>query len=164
MRKIILILAILAMVPIAVFAEWGIGGAAFYKSPVLLGQAVDTSGVGVDQFSFGGDVRFKFSLFQAEALVLYSAGSVSSLDMYLDGGLALDIAILRLSLGVGPNFTYNFSNSPVTQEGLNAKAGADIKLGPISVGLSYIMALDITNGVNVKTSTGLLGVNLLFWM
>ena len=164
MRKIVLILAILAMVPIAVFAEMGVGGAAFYKSPVLLGQPVNTSGVSVDQFSFGGDLRLKLSLFQAEALVLYATGSVNSLNLYLDGGLALDIAILRLSVGAGPNFTYNFSNSPVTQAGLNAKANADIKLGSFSVGLSYIMALDLTNGINVKTSTGLLGVNVLFWM
>jgi hypothetical protein len=116
------------MVPIAVFADWGIGGAVFYKSPVLLGQSIDTTSVNVNQFSFGGDPRFKLGWFQAEGLLLYSAGSVSSLNLYLDGGVALDLTILRLSIGAGPNFINNFSNSPPTQAGLNFKAGADVVL------------------------------------
>ena len=117
-----------------------------------------------DQFSFGGDVRLKLAWFQAEGLLLYSAGSVNSLNLFLDAGVALDISLLRLSAGVGPNFTNNFSNSPPTQAGLNAKVGADVKLGPFSVGLSYIMELNLNNGFDVKTNSGLLGVNVLFWM
>ena len=164
MKKLILILSILVVIPIAVFADWGVGGAAFYKSPVMVGQAVDATGVNVDQFSFGGDVRLKLGWFQAEGLLLYSAGSVSSLNLYLDSGVALDLTILRLSLGAGPNFTNNFSSSPPTQAGLNFKAGADLMLGPISVGLSYIMALNIDNGIDIKTSSGLLGASVIFWL
>jgi len=164
MRKLILILAVLVILPVAVFAEWGIGAAAFYKSPVLLGQPVDISNLNVDQFTFGGDLRLKLSWFQAEALVLYSAGDVDSLSAYLDAGLALDIAILRLSLGAGPIFTYNFGESSPMQAGLNGKVGADIKLGPISFGLSYIMALNFDNGLYVNTSSGLLGAQVIFWM
>jgi hypothetical protein len=159
-----LILAILAIMPIAVFADWGVGGAAFYKSPILVGQPIDATSVNVDQFSFGGDLRFKLGWFQAEGLLLYSAGSVSSLNLFLDAGAALDLAIFRFSLGAGPNFTNNFSQSPPTQAGLNAKIGADVKLGQLSFGLSYIMALNLNNGIDVKTSCGLLGVNVLFWM
>jgi hypothetical protein len=73
--------------------------------------------------------------------------------------LGQSVAILRLSLGAGPNFTNNFSNSPPVQAGLNAKVGADIKLGPFSVGLSYL-----NSEIAVKTSSGLLDVNVLFWM
>jgi hypothetical protein len=164
LKKLILIFSILVVIPIAVFAEWGVGGAAFYKSPVLLGQPIDTASVNVDQFSFGGDLRFKLGWFQAEGLLLYSAGSVSSLNLFLDAGVVLDVAILRLSLGAGPNFTNNFSNSPPTQAGLNFKAGADLVLGPISVGLSYIMALDLNNGIDITTSSGLLGASLIFWL
>jgi hypothetical protein len=163
MRKLILIL-VLVILPVAVFADWGIGGAAFYKSPVLLGQPIDTSNLNVDQFSFGGDLRFKLSFFQAEALLLYSAGDTNSLNAYLDAGLALDVAILRLSLGAGPNFTYNFGESSPVQAGLNAKVGADVMLGPISLGLSYIMALNLNNGLYINTGSGLLGVQVLFWM
>jgi hypothetical protein len=164
MRKLILVLAVLAILPIAGFAELGVGGAAFYKSPVLLGQPIDLANANVDQFSFGGDLRFKLGWFQAEGLLLYSAGAVQSLNLYLDGGVALDVAILRLSLGIGPNFATNFGQSAPVQAGLNGKIGADIKLGPISFGLSYIMALNLSNGVTVQTSTGLLGVQVLFWM
>jgi hypothetical protein len=84
--------------------------------------------------------------------------------MYLDAGVALDVAILRLSLGAGPNFTTNFGQAAPIQAGLNAKIGADVKLGPISVGASYIMVLNLANGVNVQTSSGLLGIQVLFWM
>ena len=164
MRRLVLILAVLAILPAAVFADWGIGGAAFYKSPVLLGQSVDASNVNVNQFSFGGDLRFKLSWFQAEGLLLYSAGDIQSLNLYLDAGLALDVAILRLSLGIGPNFVYNFNQSSPAQAGLNAKIGADLMLGPISVGASYIMVLNLSNGVNVQTKSGLLGVEVLFWL
>lgn len=163
MRKLILIL-VLVILPVAVFADWGIGGAAFYKSPVLLGQPIDTSNLNVDQFSFGGDLRFKLSFFQAEALLLYSAGDTNSINAYLDAGLALDVAILRLSLGAGPNFTYNFGESSPVQAGLNAKVGADVMLGPISLGLSYIMALNLNNGLYINTGSGLVGVQVLFWM
>ncbi len=167
MRKLVLVLAalaILAILPIAAFAEFGIGGAAFYKSPVLLGQPIDVANANVDQFSFGGDLRLKLGWFQAEGLVLYSAGQAQSLNIYLDGGVALDIAILRLSLGIGPDFAANFGQSYPVQAGLNAKVGADIKLGPISFGLSYIMALNLANGFNVQTSSGLLGAQVLFWL
>ncbi len=165
MRKTILILTVLIILPVAVFADWGIGGAMFYKSPVLLGQKIDTDELNVDQFSFGGDLRFKLGWFQAEALLLYSAGEVNSIDTYLDAGLALDVTILRLSLGAGPNFTYNIDggSNPV-QAGLNAKIGADIMLESISIGLSYIMSLNIDDGIDVETSSGLLGVQILFWL
>jgi len=102
MRKLVLVLCVLAILPVAVFAEWAIGGAAFYKSPVLLGQPIDASNVNVNQSSFGVDLRFKLAWFQAEGLLLYSAGDVQSLNVYLDAGLALDVAILRLSVGAGP--------------------------------------------------------------
>ncbi len=173
MRKLVLILLVLAVLPAAIFAEeaaasglqWGIGGAAFYKSPYLMGQKIDTENLNVNQFSFGGDLRLKVGWFQAEALLLYSAGAdVSAINTYLDAGVALDIAILRISLGVGPNFTYNFGSNSGAQVGVNAKIGADLMLGPISVGASYIMAMNLDNGVAVSTSCGLLGVEVLFWM
>jgi hypothetical protein len=68
-------------------------------------------------------------------------------------GLVFDLAILRLSAGVGPTALL----------GINAKANADIKLGPISFGLSYAMALNFDNGLALDKSTGRLGANVLFW-
>lgn len=167
MRKMILgliVCAALAMVPGAVFADVAVGGAAFYKSPVLIGAVPDPLALNVDQISFGGDVRLKLGWFQAEALLLYSAGQVNSLNMYLDAGVALDIAILRLSLGVGPNLANGFGAGDPVQAGLNAKIGADLLFGPISVGASYIMSMNLASGIAVATSTGLLGIQVLFWL
>jgi hypothetical protein len=164
MRKLILILAVLIAIPAATFAEWGFGGAALYKSPVLIGQDVDTSNLNVNQFSFGGDARLKLGWFQAEALLVYSAGDTNSLSAFLDAGVALDLAILRLSLGAGPNFNNNFGESKPIQAGLNAKLGADVMLGKVSLGLTYLMAMNLDNGVQVTTKTGLVGAQILIWM
>ena len=172
MRKIVLTLVVLVILPAAVFADspspisWGIGPAVFYKSPVLIGRPVDTNKLNVDQLRFGGDLRFKLSLFQAEALVLYASGNgVTSLNTYLDAGLAVDIAIVRLDLGVGPSYIYNSGNGSGVQAGFNAKLGADLLLGPISVGASYIMDLNINHGVQSRHRlSGLLGLNVLFWI
>jgi len=165
MRKIVLILAVLVILPTLVFAQGvGIGGAAFYKSPYLLGQIPDVANVNVSQFVFGADVRVRISIFQAEGLLLFATGSLSSINAYLDAGVALDIAIVRLSLGAGPNFTFNIGDSAPVQAGLNAKLGADIKLGPISFGLSYIMTLSIDNGIHPNTGSGLLGAQVLYWI
>lgn len=164
MRKLILILAVLIAIPAATFAEWGFGAATLYKSPVLIGQSVDTSDLNVNQFSFGGDVRLKLDWFQAEALLVYSAGDTNSLSAFLDAGVGLDLSILRLSIGAGPNFNNNFGSSKPIQAGLNAKIGADVMLGKVSVGLTYLMAMNLDNGVQVTTKTGLLGAQILFWM
>jgi hypothetical protein len=164
MKKVVLIFVVLASLPLAVFAEWGFGGAAFLKSPVLVGESIDTDDLNVTQFSFGGDARFKYDGFQAEALLLYSAGDVRSLNAYLDLGVAVDLSILRLSAGAGPNLTNNFGDSPAVQAGLNAKVAADIMLGEMSLGLSYIMAMNLDDGIAIDTSTGLLGASLLIWM
>jgi hypothetical protein len=164
MRKLFLMLFVLAILPAAIFAQMGVGGAVLYKSPVLLGQSVDIDNHNVDQFSLGGDLRYKLGMLQAEGLLLYSAGTVNSLSAYLDAGVVLDLAIVRLSLGVGPNFNDNFGASRPVQAGFNAKIGADAMLGRMSVGLTYIMAMNIDNGVDVNTRSGLLGAQVLFWM
>jgi hypothetical protein len=163
-KKLILILACLVILPVATFAETAIGGAVFYKSPVLLGQPVDTTNLNVSQFAFGADGRIKLGWLQGEGLLLYSAGDVSSLILYLDAGIALDVSVLRLSLGVGPNLSNTFGQSPAVQAGLNAKVGADVMIGPISIGLSYIMAMSLDNGLAVRTSSGLIGLQVLYWM
>ncbi|MFA6504803.1 MAG: hypothetical protein WCT14_01825 [Treponemataceae bacterium] len=164
MKKYLVILTILVTLPLAAFADFGVGGAAFFKSPVLLGQPINTDNLNVNQFSFGADARLKVKWFQAEALLLYSAGSFNSLNAYLDAGVSLDMEIIRFSVGAGPCFTGNLGQNPPLQIGFNAKIGADLVLGNISVGLSYLMALNINNGIDVNTSSGLLGASVLFWL
>jgi hypothetical protein len=166
MKRALLAALVFVLLPIAAFAELGIGAAAFYNSPVLLGQDVDEDQLNVDQFTFGADLRLKLSILQGEALALYATGDgVQSLNIYLDAGLVVDILMLRLSAGLGPNFIFNIdeSDKPV-QAGFNAKVSADVKLGPISAGLSYIMDLNLDGGIDLETSSGLLGAQVLLWL
>ena len=168
MKKILLVLAVLVILPLSMFAEkaaeLGVGGAMYFKSPVLLGQPIDKDNLNVNQFAFGGDVRFKMDWFQAEGLLFCATGDVSGLNMFLDAGVGLDIAIVRLSIGAGPNINWNFGSTPLIQTGINAKIGADVKIDRLSVGLSYIMALTNDEGININTGSGLLGMQVLYWM
>jgi len=165
MKKVLILLAIMALAPLAAFADLGIGPAAFFKSPVLLGQEINVDDLNVNQGCFGGVLRYKMGWFQAEGLVLLSAGELTSMNAYLDAGIAVGLDdIISLSLGAGPNFIGNFDRTTPLQAGLNAKAGADLRLGAVSVGLSYMMALNIDNGIRIQTGCGLLGASVLFWL
>ncbi len=164
MTKRVLIVLALCLVPLLSFAELGVGGAAFFNSPVLIGQPVTASGLTSGGFTFGGDLRFKLAILQLEALGLVTmAGGSTALDLYTDAGLALDVLFLRLSLGAGPNFTYEFGGADPFMPGFNIKANADVKLGKLSVGLSYITGLIVSNGIALDKSTGLLGISVLYW-
>jgi hypothetical protein len=165
MSKRVLIVLVLCLIPLLSFAELGLGGAAFFNSPVLIGQEVTASGLTSGGFTFGGDLRFKLAILQLEALGLVTvAGGSTALDLYTDAGLALDVLFLRLSLGAGPNFTYEFGGAADPfMPGFNIKANADVKLGKLSLGLSYITGLIVDNGIALDKSTGLLGVSVLYW-
>ncbi len=167
MKRIIVLLTLCVLFPLAVFAQGatiGLGGAMFFKSPVLMGQSIDADNLNVDQFAFGGDIRARMNWFQVEGLVFLSTGEVNGLNLMLDAGVALDIALVTLSVGAGPNLTYNFNESKPFKTGLNAKVSADLNLEIVSFGLSYIMNLDIDNGIQLQTSSGLLGAQILFWL
>lgn len=164
MQRRILAVLVLAALPAAAFAELGLGGAAFFKSPYLLGQSIDREDLNVNQCTLGGDARLKLGVLQGEALVLYAAGDVQSLIIYLDAGVAFDILMLRLSAGAGPNLVFNIGEHDWAQTGLNVKVSADVKISRLSVGLSYIMDLLIDGGIDINTSSGLLGAQVLLWL
>ncbi len=164
MKKTLILVLVLAFIPLLSFAELGLGPSAFFNSPFLVFQDPDVSELRDSGFTFGGDLRFKLSILQLEALGLVTLGDAKSIDLYADAGLALDLAILRLSLGVGPTVFFLLEDvADPTLVGFNAKANADIKLGRISVGLSYIMDLMVDDGIALDKSTGMLGANVLFW-
>ena len=168
MKKTLILVLVLIFIPLLSFAELGLGASAFLNNPVLIGEDPDVSALRAGGFTFGGDARLKLRILQLEALGLVSVGdSVTSIDLYADAGLALDLAFLRLSLGAGPTlfFVLDRDTDPLLA-GYNVKANADIKLGRISVGLSYILGLIVQDGLfNVQPdlSTGMLGANVLFW-
>ena len=167
MKKILILVLVLAFVPLLSFAELGVGGSAFFNSPVLIGQELDAHQLWDGGFTFGGDVRLNIlKSLQLETLALFSLDTdTNSFSLLPNAGVVLDLAFLRLSAGVGPTLVVLF-DSPLDKPallGFNAKANADIMLGPVSVGLSYLMALNLDGGVALDKSTGMLGANVLFW-
>jgi hypothetical protein len=166
MTKRVLIVLVLWLIPLLAFAELGLGGAVYFNSPMLIGQEPELSGLRSGGVSFGGDLRLKLRLLQLEALGLVTVeNEATALDLYTDVGLALDLPLLRLSLGAGPNFTYLFGGAAdPTMFGFNLKANADLRLGRLTLGLSYLTGLIIDDGVAWDLSTGLLGASVLFWL
>jgi hypothetical protein len=165
MKKTLILVLVLAFIPLLAFAELGIGASAFFNSPVLVGADVDTHELWDGGFTFGGSARWKLlKILQLDALALVTLDETNSLGLYPNVGLGFDVAFLRLSAGVGPSLVFLFdSPTDPTLLGFNAKANADIKLGPLSFGLSYMMALNLDDGVALDRSTGMLGANVLFW-
>jgi hypothetical protein len=165
MKKTLILVLVLAFIPLLSFAEIGIGPSAFFNSPVLIGQDTDVHKLWDGGFTFGGTFRWKLlKILQIDTLALVTLDETNALGLYADAGVGFDLAILRLSAGIGPTVLFLF-DSPTDPAllGFNAKANADIKLGPVSVGLSYMMALNFDNGIDLDQSTGMLGANVLFW-
>ena len=168
MRRILL-LTVLFLLPVALFAQLQVGGTALYNYP-LSGDAGDASAVTPSDFTFGADARLKILFFQGSGLALFTPGSETvpgNIDIFLDGGVSFDVAMLRLGLGVGPNFRVPLGEGATTGFGLNVKATADLMLGDLSLGLSYLnkFELDFSQAeqlLDQDYSQGLLGVSLLF--
>ncbi|MBN2553835.1 MAG: hypothetical protein JXB06_13745 [Spirochaetales bacterium] len=165
MKRIVLLVMVLALVPLLSFADVGVGAAAFFNSPVLIGQDVDVHELWDGGFTFGGDFRWKLlKILQLEALALVTLDETNAVGLYPNAGLAFDLAILRLSAGIGPNLVFFLDDvGDPAMFGFHGKANADILLGPVSVGLSYMMALNLDGGIELNRSTGMLGASVLFW-
>jgi len=164
MKKLILILAAMLMIPVVAFAQVAVGGIAFAKSPLLFGEPINSANANVNQFCLGGDIRFKANWLQLETVLVGAAGPVNGVDIFADAGVAFDLAMIRLSAGLGPNLSWNFNAQPIVQTGMNGKIGADIMLGGISVGASYIMALKYNDHIDLYNRSGLLGFQVLVWL
>ena len=170
MKRLIVLAAIL-LIAVAAFAQLQVGGTAMFNYPILADGATDS--IDVSNFTFGADARFKILLFQVSGLALYTPGSTETLtppiiDLFVDGGVAFDIAMIRLGLGAGPNlrFAVGGDNDDPMGYGLNVKATADVMLGRLSVGLTYLNSfeLDLSQAgdlLNQDYSKGLLGVSVL---
>ena len=166
--KRLLILAVILLVPFSLFAQIQVGGTALYNYPILQTGAPDT--LDLSNFTFGADARLKLWILQGSALALFTPGETegATIDLYLDGGLAFDVMLFRLGLGFGPTFrtTLGSATSPVGV-GLNVKATADVMLGKIALGLTYLnnFEFDFSQAselLSADYSKGLIGLSLLF--
>jgi hypothetical protein len=107
-------------------------------------------------------------------LALYTPGgqdpvSPAIIDLFVDGGIALDFLMFRFGLGAGPNlrFAVGEENDDPFGAGLNVKATAEVMLGRISVGLTYLNSFELDfeeagQLLDQDYSKGLFGVSVLF--
>ena len=166
MRRFTLFL-ILLILPVALFAQLQVGGTALYNYPLVEDSSSDIS---ASDFTFGADARLKILLFQASGLALFTPGtdlSPANLDLFLDGGITFDVLMFRLGLGAGPNFRVPLGEGSTSGFGLNVKATADLMLGDLSLGLTYLnkFELDFEQAgelLDQNYSQGLFGISLLF--
>jgi hypothetical protein len=160
MKKVILIMLICA-VPAILTGQAGFGIAAFYNTPIEAGSFPDEDQIHTENFTFGGDLRLKLGILHGEALALVTLDPFVT-DIFLDAGITLDILIVRLAAGIGPKFTYG-GEDRIMRGGYNLKLNADIILGKISLGLSYIFNTTLGSDLDVRGRSGMFGVSLLFW-
>ena len=165
MKKLIVVLMI-ALLPTLAFAlDFQIGGTAMYKG-LLEDITSGTADIGFDDFTFGGEARLSFGLLQGAAAILYYPGEAPSLVALTDIGLTLNLAIVRLGAGIGPNFYIPLEGSaggvPI---GLNLKGAVDLQLGKLSlgvVGYYYLASLSDLNKDLFTTAQPWLGLTLLY--
>lgn len=164
MKKIYVIALMMLMIPFVAFGQLAVGGVFYAKSPLLFGDSVSIEDANVEQLCLGGDIRLKAGWLYLESVLIGSTGSVNGLDMFFDAGITMDLAMIRFSVGAGPNLSWNFNSSPIIQTGMNAKLSADVMLNKLSLGISYIMALKYNDHVEVYNKSGLVGFQALYWM
>jgi hypothetical protein len=173
MKRLLLLIAIL-MVPAALFAQVQVGATALYNFPYSAGTG--PAEIDPSDFTFGADARMKILVFQASGLALFTPGYDDAgatvpgrVDLHVDGGIAIDVLMLRLGLGVGPSIQFLLApDADPVRAGVNVKATADIMLGDFSVGLTYLnqfgfnLADGATQLLDQDYTQGLLGVSVLF--
>jgi hypothetical protein len=167
MKKLAIVLVI-ALLPTLAFAlNLQIGGTAMYKG--LLSDILDgPDGITLQDWTYGGEVRLNFGLFQGAAAILYYPDvSYDSLKVLTDIGVTLNLAIVRLGAGIGPNFFIplaggKFEGVPV---GLNLKGAVDLQLGKLSLGVVGYYYLDSFSDLKAdlfKTAQPWVGLTLLY--
>lgn len=162
MKKLIIALVLIAL-PISLFAQFFIGPTAFYKgSPVEMPTIDQTF---VDQLSFGVDTKIQLSILEIQGMALYNLNQ--SFNCYLDAGIVLDIAVVSLGAGIGPNFLINFAAGAPEAFGFgfNGKIHADINIDIIKISVYYMFLIDSissVDGITANMYAGNIGLSVLF--
>ncbi len=158
MKKVIIAMLIVLMVPACIFAGRGLfdltlGVAAETAyDPAYIEKVID----GEEEFefkmedlAFGADVEAKIAFVAVDARGVFKAAD-KSISGTASANLALDIFFVRVKAGLGYQYTYNFSdntikfgngNGSVTSfsdfksAAFDVTAGVDLLLGPLTVGV-----------------------------
>jgi hypothetical protein len=154
--------------PAAVFAQFGIGAAAYSDTPIFAAEDVDRDLLD-GSFSFGVNARMKKSLFQFDALAMY-ASAEESIDLYLTPQLSLDLLkLLRVSAGAGPSLRIPLAGDEgdgIAIDWVNAKVDVDLILfRRLTVGLSfqYLIPSSDVHAIDTSLGRGRIGATVLIW-
>lgn len=172
MKRVLIVCAVL-LLPVAAFAQVQVGATALYNFPYFTDGAPDE--LDPSDFTFGVDARMKVFVFQVSGLGLFTPGTTDelgdpvsgSIDLFLDGGVAFDVLLFRFGLGLGPSLRVNLEQgSEATGLGLNVKGTADVMLGRLSLGLTYLNQFefdfsDAAQLLDEDYTKGRLGVSVL---
>jgi len=167
MKKLLIVLLIALLPTLAFSLDLQVGATAMYKGLLSDFQGTNPS-IGFDDFTFGGEVRLGFGLIQGAAAILYYPGDPNdSLKLLTDIGLSLNLAIIRLGVGIGPNVVVPLDGGTVTGVplGLNLKGAVDLQLGKLSLGVVGYYYLDSLSDLNAdlfKTAQPWVGLTLLY--
>jgi hypothetical protein len=166
MKKLMIVLVI-ALLPALAFADMGlqIGGTAMYKG--LLSDILDgPDGITLQDFTYGAEARLNFGLIQGAAALLYYPGTPNEIVALTDIGVTLNLAIVRLGAGIGPNFRIPLGGAITgVPMGLNLKGAVDLQLGKLSLGLVgyyYLASFSDLTADLFKTAQPWVGLTLLY--
>ncbi len=164
MKKLLALLVLLAL-PICAFADFQIGAVGMYK-----GGFPPTPPISLHDFTYGAEARMTFGIIQGGASLLYFpsvAPAPADILALFDVGLNLNLAILDVGVGLGPNFMFPI-NAPgtATKGGINVKLAAEVNIGNLSigaVGFYYLNSFrDLSGGLGLfKAARPALGVTAL---
>jgi hypothetical protein len=146
MKKLMLIVMLLAL-PLGLFAQFYIGGSALYKEdPEYLQDPDDTF------------------IIEGSALALYEMDG--AFDVFLNVGVAFDVALFTIGAGIGPNFIIQADpDAPEpTSFGFNGKIHADLNLGDIKVSAYWLFLVESLSYEEFEENLtfGNIGVSVLF--
>lgn len=161
MKKLIIALVLIAL-PISLFAQFYIGPTAFFKCDP---SSVSVADIQLDNFAFGLDTKIQLSIFEIQGTALYNFGQ--QFNVFLDAGIVLDIAIVSIGAGVGPNFLINLDPSALEAFGLgfNGKVHVDLNIDIIKISLYYVFLIDnLLDPATIADNMyfGNVGLSLLF--
>ena len=173
MKRTVFALLLCMILPLGAYAlGFYVGPNVYYSSLVRPADvvAMDTAGLNLADFSFGGEARLIAGPFWGSALGLYAPGDSNMphhIDIMLDAGLGLSLGPVHLGVGIGPNFGLDFGNNAAQafRTGANLRVTGDIVLGPVLLGLNWISEVQFTRASIAEAFVnpyGKLGVSLLF--
>jgi hypothetical protein len=173
MKRILIASLICMLLPLGVFADGLYGGIdMFYASLVRPADvvALDTAGLNMADFAFGGEARFIVDPFWGSAIGLYTPGDTNlpnHIDILLDAGLGLSLGIVHAGVGIGPNFGLEFGNGATQffRTGANLRVTGDVVVGPFLLGLNWVSEIEFTRASIADAFMnpyGKLGVSLLY--